>query len=163
MSLRGLSRVGVVSCVVVGLGGVLSAVGLAAQQDQLTSQVCGRVGRGCVPASSVRRGQVFYLLQQGYANPPANSVLNFVDTASCPSLYNAEYNRFRAGQAVYIGRDAVGPGRFGHGWPVSQTKSASMPIGRDYVCSYLKDANLTRHTVTKPTYARASAKLTVTS
>jgi hypothetical protein len=131
------------------------------KHNQLTVKVCGQVGRGCLAASAVTRGQVFYLLQQGYALSPVNSILNFVDTAPCPSVYSTEAGRVRAGKAAYIGRDPVDPGRFGRGWPVSATKSVSMPLGSDHVCSYMKELNLVTRRVTKPTYAHASATLTV--
>jgi hypothetical protein len=78
-------------------------------------------------------------------------------------VYSAEAKRERAHQAAYIGRVPVGPGRFGTANPVSSTKSAMMPLGNDYVCSYLKELMLNPRRVTKPTYAHASLRLTVTA
>lgn len=156
------SRVRRVAAVVaLALAFVSPAIALAAKQDKLTVAPCGHAGHGCEPFSAVTRGQAFYLLLRGYAKPPANAVLSFADTAPCPSVYSAEANRERAHQAAYIGASTLLPGHFGRAWYVTPTKSASMPLGNDYVCSYLKDLMLDPRRVTQPTYANASFRLTV--
>jgi hypothetical protein len=160
--MRNITRL--VVAIFAGCALIVPAVALAnTKHDQLTVAPCGHPGRGCGPAVPVTRGQVFYLLLQGYAVNPANSVLSFADTSPCPSVYHDELNRARANQAAYLGAVSVGPGKFGKAAPVSSAKSASMPLGNDYVCSYLKEVMRIPRRVTKPTYAHASTRLTVTT
>ncbi len=134
---------------------------LAAKHDQLSVNTCGHPGP-CPASNAVTRGQLFRLYLKGYAVSPANAILSFADTSPCPSVYSVEANRARAHQAAYLGASVSPvPGRFGTAWVVFPTKSASMPLGNDYVCSYLKHLTFNPRRVTKPTYAHASATLTV--
>jgi hypothetical protein len=160
----GTPAVATLTAVALALALASPTMALAAKHDQLTVAPCGRPGHGCGPfPAPVTRGQAFYLYLKGYAMKPANNVLSFVGTAPCPSVYSAEANRERAHQAAYIGRSALLPGHFGRAWYVAPTKSAMIPLGNDYVCSYLKDLMLIPRRVTKPTYAHASLRLTVTA
>lgn len=154
MVLRVPTRGGAATAVL-ALALVSPTAALAAGQDTLQVTALSQ---------SVKRGQSFLLMLRGYAARPANAILSFADSSPCPGVYSAEANRARAGQAAYLGASTLPyPGQFGRDWSVLAVKSASMPLGNDYICSYLKDLSLSPRVVTEPTYGHASARFTVTA